>query len=57
MGVRMVGGDDFPEGVRAILMDKDHAPTWSPSDLAAVRSADVVALLAPFGTSELELKL
>lgn len=48
MGVRMVGGHDFAEGVRAILVDKDQSPHWNPPALAAVADADIDALLAPF---------
>ena len=45
--VRMVGSHDFAEGVRAILVDKDGAPRWSPTLLAKVTEADAAALLAP----------
>lgn len=48
MGVRMVGGHDFAEGVRAILVDKDQSPRWNPPTLADVAAADINALLAPF---------
>lgn len=47
MAVRLVGGSDFAEGVRAILVDKDQSPHWSPATLAEVSTADVDALLAP----------
>ncbi len=35
-------GHDFPEGVRALLIDKDKQPQWQPSDAKAV-TADFVA--------------
>ena len=38
---RIVGGHDFYEGVRAVIVDKDNAARWRPADLAAVTAADV----------------
>jgi len=34
-------GTDFYEGVRAVIIDKDHAPQWSPSEVADVSDADI----------------
>ncbi len=47
MAVRIVGGHDFAEGVRAILVDKDQSPRWNPARLGEVTAADIDALLAP----------
>jgi len=52
---RIVAGHDFYEGVRAVIIDKDNAPKWQPSDLAAVSDADVAAYFAPMGDKELKL--
>ena len=34
-------GLDFREGIRAVLVDKDNSPTWSPSDLSHVLDSDI----------------
>lgn len=47
MAVRIVGGHDFAEGVRAILVDKDNTPRWSPGLLEDIMASDVDALCAP----------
>ena len=39
---------EFPEGVRALLVDKDKAPKWSPPRLENVTDAMLAALLVPF---------
>lgn len=38
---------DFAEGVRAVIVDKDNAPHWSPSTPDAVDSAAIDAIFAP----------
>ena len=47
-------GNDFSEGVRAVIEDKDNAPRWRPETLAAVTPAMVDAVFAPV-THELEV--
>ncbi|MEM8555644.1 MAG: enoyl-CoA hydratase/isomerase family protein [Pseudomonadota bacterium] len=44
---------DFLEGIRAAIIDKDHAPNWRHSGLDAVSEAEVAAMLAPLGKNEL----
>jgi enoyl-CoA hydratase/carnithine racemase len=38
---------DFPEGVRALLLDKDKSPRWSPASPAEVTPALVEEFFAP----------
>lgn len=44
---RLFEEGEFPEGVRALLVDKDKAPKWRPATLADVGDAVVEKLLAP----------
>lgn len=47
LSLKFLTGDDFYEGVRALLVDRDNAPVWQPSDLDAISSADVAAYFIP----------
>jgi enoyl-CoA hydratase len=51
---RIVRGHDFYEGIRAVIIDKDQAPRWQPSTLAAVSAAEVERHFAPLA-DELDL--
>jgi enoyl-CoA hydratase/carnithine racemase len=42
-----MAGQDFFEGVRAQLVDKDGAPKWQPADLAGVSAAKVETYFQP----------
>lgn len=50
---RILDGHDFFEGVRAVLIDKDHAPRWAPARLEDVTPDMVEAYFAPLGEREL----
>ncbi|WP_349368174.1 enoyl-CoA hydratase/isomerase family protein [Salinarimonas sp.] len=50
---RILDGHDFYEGVRAVLIDKDHAPHWQPARLEDVAPEMVEAYFAPLGDREL----
>ncbi len=39
IGARVVARHDFLEGVRAVIVDKDNAPRWSPATLDGVSEA------------------
>ncbi|OKH89991.1 enoyl-CoA hydratase/isomerase family protein [Thalassospira sp. TSL5-1] len=44
---RMVEKPDLFEGVRAVIVDKDHAPRWAQGDVGQVDPRDVDAFFAP----------
>ncbi len=46
---------DFYEGVRAVIIDKDGAPKWSPADLGAANDAHVAPAFEALGGEELQL--
>jgi len=41
--------------VRALIIDKDQAPKWSPAKLQDVRTADVAAYFAELTGGDLDL--
>jgi enoyl-CoA hydratase len=47
LAVRVCRRADFQEGVRAVLIDKDNAPRWSPASLDQIDDALLDALFAP----------
>jgi enoyl-CoA hydratase len=52
---RIVHGHDFYEGVRAVIVDKDNAPRWKPSELAEITDDGVERYFAPLDVEELML--
>ncbi len=57
LAVRLTGGHDFREGVRAILVDKDKQPRWNPARIEDVEAATIDALFRPMAPDEAELEL
>jgi enoyl-CoA hydratase len=52
LGGRIVRTHDFQAGVRAVIVDKDNAPQWSPSTLEELSDAVIDALFAPLPPEE-----
>ncbi len=51
---RFLAGHDFHEGIRALMIDKDRTPHWSPPTLAELPATRIDALFAPLDDGELE---
>lgn len=49
---RVLSHDDYYEGVRAVIVDKDRNPKWSPARLEDVDDAEVEAMFADLGEDE-----
>ena len=47
VGSHFVSSHDFPEGIRAQIIDKDRNPRWAPARLAEVGREDVLAYFQP----------
>lgn len=45
--LRVLRGHDFFEGVRALIIDKDKTPRWSPASVEGVSDADIEKYFAP----------
>ena len=52
LAVRLFEDGEFPEGVRALIVDKDRKPKWSPPRLADVSDALLRRYLAPLPAAE-----
>jgi len=44
---RVLSGNEFYEGIRAAIIDKDNAPKWDPATIAAIDPDDIAGIFAP----------
>lgn len=47
-------GHDFYEGVRAVIIDKDHKPKWQPARLEDVSDVEIEKYFTPVADGELQ---
>ncbi|MBB3859241.1 enoyl-CoA hydratase [Novosphingobium hassiacum] len=52
VGSRVLLRPDFAEGVRAVIVDKDHAPKWSPATPEGVTDDMLDEIFAPLGAAD-----
>jgi len=52
IGARVLVLPDFAEGVRAVIVDKDHAPKWNPPAPEGVTPGMLDAIFAPLPANE-----
>jgi enoyl-CoA hydratase len=53
IAARIARGDDYYEGVRAVIIDKDNNPRWNPATVEGVEPEDIEAYFAPLPEGEL----
>lgn len=53
---RVARSHEFYEGVRAVVIDKDHAPRWQPASLEALDPQVIAGYFASLGDNELVLE-
>ncbi len=51
--VRMLRGEDFYEGIRAVIVDKTNDPKWNPASLDDIDPRAIDAYFQPLGADEL----
>ena len=49
---RLLVAPDFAEGVRALIVDKDNAPRWTPASPAEVSNASLDVIFAPLPAAQ-----
>ena len=54
LALRLMERDDYFEGARALLIDKDRKPNWDPQTIEAVDPAQIDACFAPLGDQDLK---
>ena len=52
IGARIVQSHDFIEGVRAVIVEKDNAPKWSPATPEAVTEAQLDTIFSSLPSGE-----
>ena len=52
IGARVLTLPDFAEGVRAVIVDKDNSPKWTPAKPEEVTSALLDEIFAPLPADE-----
>jgi enoyl-CoA hydratase len=55
LAARLIRRPDFPEGIRAVIVDKDQSPKWQPATLGEVSEALVQSLFEPLPQGDLTL--
>jgi enoyl-CoA hydratase len=55
LATRLIRLPDFPEGIRAAIIDKDQLPRWRPASLGEVSGAYVQSLFEPLPQGDLTL--